>query len=98
LARGKFYVKLNILGSKDFVEGDPFNDLEEALMYAVEGGYRMYEVDVRVALAWAYLSAGKTNSAKQFAQLALSMGNEMGYHWGKVDASEVLSKLDSKNL
>ena len=30
-----------------------FNDLNEALGYTVEGGYRRYEADIRVALAWA---------------------------------------------
>jgi hypothetical protein len=33
-------------------------DLEEALGYALEGGYRIYEVDARVGLAWAGLAAG----------------------------------------
>jgi hypothetical protein len=40
---------------------DAFNDLHEALTYALEGRYRVYEVDICVALAWTYLA----NSEKQ---------------------------------
>ncbi|MDP2975828.1 MAG: hypothetical protein Q8N45_06390, partial [Anaerolineales bacterium] len=35
---------------------DAFNDLNEALNTAFEGGYRIYEADIRVALAWAYIA------------------------------------------
>ncbi len=33
-----------------------FNDLNEALNTAFEGGYRIYEADIRVALAWAHIA------------------------------------------
>jgi hypothetical protein len=48
---------------------------------------------VRVALAWAYLANYEEDKAKQSAERALQMSNEMGYHWGKVDAAEVLSVI-----
>ena len=70
---------------------DAFTDLNEALNYAVEGGYRIYEADIRVALAWAYLANGEKEKAKQSAQRALQMSQEMGYHWGKVDAEEMMN-------
>ena len=70
---------------------DAFTDLNEALNYAVEGGYRIYEADIRVALAWAYLANGEKEKAKQSAERALQMSQEMGYHWGKVDGEEVMN-------
>ncbi len=72
---------------------DAFTDLNEALNYAVEGGYRIYEADIRVALAWAYLENGEKEKAKQSAQRALQMSQEMGYHWGKVDGEEVMQRM-----
>jgi len=74
---------------------DAFTDLNEALNYAVEGGYRIYEADIRVALAWAYLANGEKEKAKQSAQRALQMSQEMGYHWGKVDGEEVLERMNA---
>jgi tetratricopeptide (TPR) repeat protein len=100
LARGRFAAKVGAthpLQTKtpDGIDGSPvqdaFNDLNEALNYAVEGGYRIYEADIRVALGWAYLANGEKEKAKQSAQRALQMSQEMGYHWGKVDAEEILN-------
>jgi tetratricopeptide (TPR) repeat protein len=83
-----------------------FIDLHEALDYAVNSGYRIYEADIRVALAWAYhaqassssLSAEKKNyalaSAWQQADRALRMSQNMDYYWGQVDAEEVMRKLE----
>jgi Tfp pilus assembly protein PilF len=51
---------------------------------------------VRVALAWAYLANDEKEKAKQSAERALQMSNEMSYHWGKVDAKEVLERIESK--
>ena len=76
-----------------------FNDLNEALGYAVESGYRIYEADIRVALAWANAvdSRQSTVDSKQRARTeaarALRMSEEMGYYWGKVDAEEVLKEI-----
>ena len=71
-----------------------FSDLNEALGYATEGGYRRYEADVRVALAWAHLAAGEPVRARQETERARRMSEGMGYHWGQVDAAEVLAALD----
>ena len=70
-----------------------FSDLNEALGYCVKSGYRIYEADVRVALAWTYLANGEKQKAKESAERALQMSQEMGYHWGKVDAEEVLDAV-----
>lgn len=69
------------------------SDLEEALGYAVEGGYRIYEVDIRVALAWMHQTAGNLEVAKQEAVRAQRMSQSMGYYWGHHDAVEVLAAL-----
>jgi hypothetical protein len=77
-----------------------FSDLQEALEYAVSGGYRIYEADIRIALAWAHLSPGPSptkrggkEAARAEAERALQMSTEMGYYWGKLDAEEVLSVI-----
>ena len=71
-----------------------FSDLNEALDYTVDGSYRIYEADIRLGLAWAHLAAGDTNRARQEAERAQRMSADMGYHWGQVDAAEVLAALD----
>ena len=114
LARGRFYAKANVGATRPAktetaagIEGSPlpltdaFNDLNEALNYAVEGGYRIYEADIRVALAWAHLNSPRplagegqgVRAAKVEAERALQMSQEMGYHWGVVDAEEVLDVI-----
>ena len=85
-----------------------FNDLHEAFEYAESGGYRIYEADIRIALAWAHLATltpeenltpGPSpkrkgeETARAEATRALQMSAEMGYYWGKVDAEEVLARL-----
>jgi tetratricopeptide (TPR) repeat protein len=52
LGRGRWYAKI----MKDPVAA--FSDLTEALEYARAGGYRLYEADIRIGLAWAHLAAG----------------------------------------
>lgn len=69
------------------------SDLDEALNYAVTDGYRIYEADIRVGLAWMYLAAGNPAKAQSEAERAQRMSVEMGYHWGQVDAAEVLAAL-----
>jgi len=70
------------------------SDLNEALAYAVDGGYRIYEADVRVGLAWANLAAGDPKAGRQEAERARQMSVQMGYHWGQVDADEALAALE----
>jgi hypothetical protein len=69
------------------------SDLREALGYATDSGYRIYEADSRIALAWAHLAAKDATAARQEATRAQTMSQEMGYHWGQVDAAEVLAVL-----
>ncbi len=87
LGRGRFYAvhRRNGASAK--------SDLNEALRIALKGEYRLYEADIRVALGWAHLRLGDNDSARDEAQSALTMSRTMGYHWGAVDAEEVLSAL-----
>jgi len=72
-----------------------FADLNEALGYTVDGGYRIYEADARIALAWAHRAANDAVRACDEADRARGMSLRMGYHWGRVDAQEILDVLDS---
>jgi len=90
--RAKYHENLTGFGNLSGLD-QAFNDLNEALGYAVESEYRIYEADIRVALAWAHLANGEGGKAKSEAERALQMSKEMGYHWGQVDAEEVLGKI-----
>ena len=83
LARGRWLGK----GIKD--SKGAFGDLKEALGYATESGFQIYEADIRIALAWAYLADDNKKKAREEAEVALRMSEEMGYYWGKVDGEEV---------
>ncbi|MGV8174557.1 MAG: hypothetical protein ACP5OU_02515 [Methanothrix sp.] len=69
------------------------SDLTEALEYARAGGYRLYEADARIGLAWAHLVAGDKAAARAEADYARRMSQEMGYCWGKKDADKVLAVI-----
>jgi tetratricopeptide (TPR) repeat protein len=71
-----------------------FGDLNEALGYAGDGGYRLYEAEIRIELAGAHLAAGDPLAARAEAEYAHRKSVEMGYYWGQVDAEEVLAALD----
>jgi len=91
LARGRWAARHPDLSGLDQAS----SDLNEALDYALEGGYRIYEADIRVALAWAHRAARDPARARQEAERAQQMSVDMGYHWGQVDAAEVLAALES---
>ncbi|MGK7872757.1 MAG: hypothetical protein AB4426_05425 [Xenococcaceae cyanobacterium] len=44
-------------------------------------------------MAWAHLAAGDQSAAQKEAEKAQRMSAEMGYHWGQVDAAEVLAAM-----
>jgi tetratricopeptide (TPR) repeat protein len=70
--------------------------LNEALRLARNGGYRLYEVDVRVGLAWASLQTNESAAARREAGQAQRMSTDMGYAWGREDADEVLAAIAQK--
>ena len=61
--------------------GAAFSDLNEALEYARAGGYRLYEADIRIGLAWAHLAADDKAAARDEASYARQLSQEMGYYW-----------------
>jgi tetratricopeptide (TPR) repeat protein len=78
------------------VLGDPhpaLEDLNEALAYATEGGFLIYEVDIRIASSWALLALEIIDSALAEGERAKRMSVEMQYYWGKTGAEEVLPKI-----
>jgi tetratricopeptide (TPR) repeat protein len=93
LARGRWLARQPARGSQP-LQG--FSDINEALGYALQGGYRIYEVDIRVALSWWHRGAGNLPAATTETQRALTLSEEMGYYWGKKDAEEVLAALGEK--
>lgn len=70
------------------------SDLDQALDLAVRGGYRIYEMDARIGLAWAHLVAGDRSTAQGEAKCVKQLSAEMGYHWGQLDAAQILAKLN----
>jgi len=91
LSRGRWAVRA---GQRETAD----NDLNEALTYAITGGYRIYEVDVRVALAFMYLGDGRAIRAASEAERAARMSVEMSYHWGQVDSADVLEAIGSAEI
>ena len=70
-----------------------FSDLTEALEYVRAGGYRLYEADIGIGLAWAHLAAGDKAAASDEAGYARQLSLERGCYWGKKDAKEVLEEI-----
>jgi tetratricopeptide (TPR) repeat protein len=73
---------------------DAFSDLDEALNYAVTSGFRIFEADIRMALAWAQIAASNKEKARAEVVRAKQMSEDMGYYWGKKDADEVLAEIE----
>ncbi len=84
LARGRFNAKQGDAAAAQ-------SDLNEALDYATASGYRIYEADIRIALAWMHGANGDMVAARAEASRAKQMSEEMGYYWGKVDAEEIIN-------
>jgi tetratricopeptide (TPR) repeat protein len=112
LARGCFAARQAATDPKGLENPSGLNDLNEALGYAVASGYRIYEADIRIGLAWAHLALalspklaagqppspeigrGELEAARAEAERARQMSVDMGYHWGQVDADQVLAALN----
>ncbi|MCP4580497.1 MAG: serine protease [candidate division Zixibacteria bacterium] len=93
LARGRWQAKRATQAPDQADLQQAFSDLNEALDYATKSGYRIYEADIRVALAWAHKASKQPEKARQEAKRALTMSEDMGYYWGKKDAKEVLEAI-----
>lgn len=86
LARGRYLAA--VAPAAAFAEG--VEQLNEALGYALQGGYRIYEAQIRIALARGYAAQGNTARAREQVQRARALSEEMGYAWGIEDAASVL--------
>ena len=67
--------------------------LDEALTYATTSGYRIYEADLRIALAWLHWREGDLVTARREADRAKRASEEMGYFWGKVDSAALSTRI-----
>jgi tetratricopeptide (TPR) repeat protein len=67
--------------------------LDEALTYATTSGYRIYETDLRIALAWLHWYEGDLVTARREADRAKRASEEMGYFWGRVDAASFFEQI-----
>ncbi|MGH8476273.1 MAG: trypsin-like peptidase domain-containing protein [Methylococcales bacterium] len=88
LARGRYWARA---GKPD--KASP--DLREALEFSKLGGYRIFEVDTRIALAWQWLSAHRYPSAWDEAKAARELSQQIGYAHGITDATTILTALDT---
>ncbi|MEI6332844.1 MAG: hypothetical protein WCP16_26665, partial [Pseudanabaena sp. ELA645] len=72
--------------------------LDEALTYTTTSGYRRYEADLRIALAWLHWREGDLITAKREADRAKRASEEMGYFWGQVDAAAFFVHIDAPTI
>ncbi len=77
-----------VLGDFDFDAGN----YESALTHYESALKIARSISIRDALIEALLARERF-----YAKAALQMSQEMGYHWGKVDASEVIERLESRD-
>jgi tetratricopeptide (TPR) repeat protein len=90
ITRGRF----KAIVSQDLNEA--CEDLSEALKYATESGYRIYEIDIRYCLAWTFLAKGNIPASRSEAMYAWQMSQNLGYYWGNIEATKVFSALSAK--
>ncbi len=72
--------------------------LDEALTYATTSGYRIYEANLRIALAWLHWREGDLITARREADRAKRASDEMGYFWGQVDAAALITSFFNYEL
>jgi hypothetical protein len=77
------------------VANTALSDLGEALSAAIQNDYRRFEIDIRLALARVYHATDDVVAARQEAERAHTLSEQTGYHWGAVDADDVLTSLGS---
>ncbi|MEP0870811.1 tetratricopeptide repeat protein [Trichocoleus desertorum AS-A10] len=83
LAQGRWATKTNNFEAA-------FSILCEALSYVEAGGYKLYEADTFISLAWLHLSIGDLHTAKTEAERANQISITTNYYWGKINAKEAL--------
>lgn len=87
LARGHYWLEPQDLDAAR-------NDLYESLDDALSGGYRIYEIDIRLNLAQAQLAMGDLSTARAEVAHARYMASDIGYYWGLLNATQMQATLD----
>jgi tetratricopeptide (TPR) repeat protein len=70
------------------------NDLDQAVAAAHDSGYRIYEADARLALA--YHRAGARAAARTEVSIAEGLSAAVSYHWATRAAQDLLALLDAE--
>jgi len=68
--------------------------LDEALNYTTTSGYRIYEANLRIALAWLHWREHNLTASRRETERARRSSEEMGYFWGQVDAIAIIQILN----
>ncbi|WP_322769033.1 MULTISPECIES: tetratricopeptide repeat-containing serine protease family protein [unclassified Frankia] len=71
-------------------------DLEQGLSLAALGGYRLAEIDARIALAEAHRAGGATDTAWAEGTQAEQMSIEIGYRLGQVHARSIMGQIRAR--
>ena len=87
LARGKWAAERGEVTPADA-------DLNRAAAAAAEGGFKIYESEAHIGLAWAYFQDNDFNRAVVEARNGLRLSQTSGYYWGVKGAAELLALLD----
>ena len=86
IARGKWSLRWDEIKSAK-------NDLNEALNYSLSSSYHLYELDIRLALAWLDFKQGNPIEAKSNAEWVNTISKNINYHWGQVDSAKLLQEF-----
>jgi tetratricopeptide (TPR) repeat protein len=69
------------------------SSIKEAMRICTRYSYKLIEIDARNVLAQIHLADNKLELAQKEAQTALNMSITCGYHWGQMDAKNILKNL-----
>ncbi|MEV4078611.1 tetratricopeptide repeat protein [Nonomuraea fuscirosea] len=69
-------------------------ELKQALVMAVAGGYRLAEIEVHLLMAETYGRLGDFDAAWESTNYGEQMSIEIGYHWGQERARDVTLRLE----
>ncbi len=78
------------------------SDLQEALDYAIAGGYCLSEADIYIGQAWIHLTENDLFAAQEEAKQAASLSKNIdhpstaGYYWGQQEAENVLKAIQAR--
>lgn len=56
--------------------------------------FKLYEPNAELVLSKVYLEQNNIDKAKEFANSAHQKATQMSYHWPKIEAEELLKKIE----